>query len=1085
VSACVETDPAATHRVATPAGQRGLSTLFYREPRLVMLAALVLIAAGASAFLALGRQEDPTITNLFATVTTVYPGADPARVESLVTDPIEQRLQGVAEIATLDSTSAESVSIVQIDLDEGLDDAGIADAWTDIRQALERVRPDLPAGALAPVFDEGSAGAWSAISAIVPGPGLSLATAARHARVLADDLRRVTGTDEVELFGVPDEQILVRIDAERLAAMSLTPREVSAAIGDADAKVRAGALRGAERDLLIEIAGELDTLERIRAVPLHGADARIVRVGDVAQVSRSVRTPASEAALNDGQPAILVATRLSEDLQVDVWMADVQRTLDAFAASLPTGLSHELVFDQSGYTIERLTSVGTSMAIGVALVIAVLVVTVGLRAALIVALVLPLVSLAAVATMNLIGLPLHQMSLTGLIVALGLLVDAAIVMTDEIGKRLRAGQARIEAVGNAIKRLCTPLLASTITTVLSFLPLALLPGAAGDFVGAIAIAVIIMLCWSFAIAMTLTAALAGRWLPADPSPSSLASGIPASQRHMRLSDRLAARTAARFRQLIALVVRYPLAAIALSLVLPLTGFLSIPSLVQQFFPGVERDQFHLELELGEGSTLTRTAEVAAAMDELVRAAPGIKQVSWVVGKSAPAFYYNLVGDRDRAPGYAQALIRTASPQATAQLVPQLQITLSERFPAARVIVRDLVQGPPVSAPVELRLVGPDLDVLTHLGERYRRVLSSLGSITVARASLEAGSPKLLIDVDETAARLAGLGLVDIADTLDSALEGAVAGSVIDRDGEALPVRVRMAAERRADLQRVLELPVRPRLPASPTPSGRSEPAFDAIPLSAVASATLQPSLSRIVRRNGERVNTVQGFIPYGLLPAAALKDVRSALATAGLEPPPGYRLEFGGDSDARNDTVNDLLASLGIIVTLSIAAVVLSLGSFRLTAVALLVAGLSAGLSFLALAVFGYPFGINALIGVIGSIGVSINAALIILSGLKADERAVRGELDAMVEGVAGSGRHIVSTTLTTFGGFLPLIVAGGAFWPPFAMAIAGGVLLSTVVSFGFVPAAFRLVYGRSRRQPSSLDEQRRGDVRPVGWAAA
>ena len=1057
----------------------GFATLFYREPRLVALTALVLIAAGASAFLALGRQEDPTITNLFATVTTLYPGADPGRVESLVTDPIEAALQGVAEIETLASRSAESISIVQIDLDESLDDAGIDDAWADIRAALERVRAELPNDALAPEFEESSAGAWSAISAVVPGSALDLATAARYAEVLADDLRRVSGTDEVTLFGLPEEEILVDIDAERLAAMSLAPADVARAIGAADAKVRAGSLRGEGRDLLIEVAGELESVERIASVPLQGADGRVARVGDIARIAKGVREPATEAALTDGRPAILVAARLTTGLQVDVWMEDVRGVMDDYAATLPAALSHELVFDQSGYTVERLTSVGTNMAIGAALVVAVLLVTVGLRAALIVALVLPLVSLAAVATMNLIGLPLHQMSLTGLIVALGLLVDAAIVMTDEIGKRLARGVRRVAAVGESVRRLWPPLLASTVTTVLSFLPLALLPGGAGDFVGAIAIAVIIMLLWSFLIAMTITAALAGRLLPARDGSAS-ADAVGSGSLAPRGGVGPAAFIARRFRRVLAFVVRYPVAALALSLVLPLTGFLSLPSLVQQFFPGVERDQFHLELELGAGNTLARTQALTRAVDALMREREGIEQVSWVIGKSAPAFYYNMVGDRDRAPAYAQALVRTASPEASARLVPALQNELADAFPAARVIVRDLVQGPPVPAPVELRLVGPDLDVLASLGERYRAVLSGLDSITVTRASLEAGAPKLVFEVDESAARLAGLGLVDVASTLDAALEGALGGSVVD-GGELLAVRVRVGGERRADLDRVLDLPVRPGTPSS---EGTAEPAFDAIPLSALASAGLRPSESAIARRDAERVNTVQGFIPYGLLPSEALADVRAALDEANLAPPPGYRLEFGGDSDARDDTVNDLLASLGIIVTLSIAAVVLSLGSFRLTLVALVVAGLSAGLSFLALAVFRYPFGINALIGVIGSIGVSINAALIILSGLKADARAAAGEQAAMVDVVAGSGRHIVSTTLTTFGGFLPLIVAGGAFWPPFAMAIAGGVLLSTVVSFGFVPAAFRLVYGRgSRRGARSALARARSSASPFNPA--
>lgn len=1032
--------------------RHGLSTLFYREPRLVALMALVLIAAGASAFLALGRQEDPTITNLFASVTTIYPGADAERVESLLTDPIEEALQGIAEIDTLTSRSSQSISIIQIDLDETLNDDGIDDAWTDIRAALEQAIPILPHGAQAPLFDEGSSGAWSAITAVVPSASLDIATATRYAEVLADDLRLVTGTDEVELFGIPKEQILVAIDAERLAAMSLSPADVSRAINAADAKVSAGALRGDLHSLLVEVAGELETIERIAGIPLQGDDGRVVRIGDVAHVSKGVRSPDTEMARSNGRPAVLVAARIANGLQIDIWMDDVRATLDRFAEKQPVGLSQELVFDQSEYTGERLTAVATNMAIGVALVITVLLITVGLRAALIVALVLPLVSLAAIATMNLINLPLHQMSLTGLIVALGLLVDAAIVMTDEIGKRLEAGMARVDAVGESVRRLWPPLLASTITTVLSFLPLALLPGGAGDFVGAIAIAVIIMLCWSLVIAMTITAALAGHMLSFNDT------GKP------RRTNRITSTIAANFRRLIGWVVRFPSAAIALSLVLPLTGFLSLPTLVQQFFPGVERDQFYLEIELGQGSTIERTASLTDAIDELLRREDGIEQVSWVIGKSAPAFYYNMVGDRDRAPNYSQALVRTASPEATAKLVPRLQFELPEAFPEARVIVRNLVQGPPVSAPVELRLVGPDLDVLTGLGEQYRSLLSELDSITAVRASLEGGAPKLVLKVDETAARLAGLGLVDVAATLDTALEGAVGGSIID-GGETLPVRVRIDANRRADLDRVLNLPVRP---INGQAGDASSLSFDAIPLSALANVSLEPTQSSIARRNAERVNTVQGFIPYGLLPQEALDEVRAAIDEAGLEPPPGYRLEYGGDSDARDDTVNDLLASLGIIVTLSVASLVLSLGSFRLMAVTFVVAGLSAGLSFLALAVFRYPFGINALIGVIGSIGVSINAALIILSGLKSDEHAVRGDLQAMVDVVAGSGRHIVSTTLTTFGGFLPLILGGGAFWPPFAMAIAGGVLLSTVVSFGFVPAAFRLLYGRKRRDKES-----------------
>ena len=1032
-----------------------MGALFFREPRLAALLALTLIAAGASAMLAIGRQEDPTITNLFATVTTPFPGAEPTRVEALVTDPLEAALQEVSEVALVTSSSAAGVSILQLELADTLSDDGIDTAWAEIRAALDAVRPKLPAGAGAPEFANDSSGAWSligALTATVPGGAVAdPAMLARYADVLAGDLRRVPGTDEVERFGAPDEEVLVEVTAERLASLGLSSADVRRAIEGADAKVRAGRVRGATRDLVIEVAGELETLERVRAVPLAGGDGRVARVGDVARVARSVRAPAAELAISDGVPAILVAARLAENLQIDAWIEDVRAELERFVGDLPVGIEYRTVFDQSVYTAERLTGVGSNMAIGVGLVIAVLLVTLGLRAALIVAIVLPLVSLAAIATMNLIGLPIQQMSLTGLIVALGLLVDAAIVVTAEIGKRLRAGMARADAVGESVNRLFAPLLGSTVTTALSFAPLALLPGAAGDFVGSIAIAVIVMLLWSFVVALTVTAPLAGYVLPARGTPER--------------GGRVGRGIARAFRGTIGWTLRHRAAAIALAAALPVTGFAAMGNLVQQFFPGVERDQFHLSVELAEGASIDATRAAVERVDAELRAADGVEQVSWTIGRSAPAFYYNLVGDRDRAPEYAQALVRSASPEATAALVPELQRTLADLVPEARVIVRDLVQGPPVSAPVELRLTGPDLDVLAELGERHREVLARADGVVAARATLEGGAPKLELDVDETAARLAGLALTDVAARLDEALEGGTGGSIVDGD-EELTVRVRVGQSRRADLQGIEDLPLA--LPdASGVGDGDAAPgAFDALPLSAIASATLVPSSSAIARRDRERVNTVQGFIGHGLLPAQALDEVRGLLDEARIELPPGYRLEFGGDAGDRDDTVNDLLASLGIVVTLSIGSVVLSLRSFRLAGVTLLVAGLSAGLSFLSLAVFDHPFGINALIGVIGSIGVSINAALILLSGLAGNERAARGDVGAMVDVVAGSGRHIASTTLTTFGGFLPLILGGGAFWPPFAMAIAGGVLLSTVVSFGFVPPMFALVRRRAERAP-------------------
>lgn len=1050
-----------------------METLFFRQPRLVVLTLLVILAAGATALIGIGRQEDPTITNLFATVTTVYPGADPGRVEALVTEKIEEELREVEEIDVIESTSASSISIIQIELLDTLTEDVIEQAWSEIRDKIGDATREFPQGVMEPEFSTDGAGAFASISALVPEhDSVSQAVMLRYAEVLSDTLRNVPGTKSVEIFGEMEEEILVRIDPATLISLSLTVDQVASAIQNADAKVRAGRLRSPDREFLIEVSGEIAAIDRIRAIPVTTASNGLVtRVGDVATVTKGIRQPAEELAFSGGRPAILVAAKIADGLQVDTWMTRVRDRIAAFETDMPHSIQHQLVFDQSRYTIDRLTDVGVNIAIGMALVIGVLLVTMGLRSAVIVAMVLPVVTLASFATMSMIDLPLHQMSLTGLIVALGLLVDAGIVMTDEIGQALARGEERREAVRKAVRRLFAPLLASTATTALSFLPMVLLPGPAGDFVGAIAIAVIIMLVWSFLVAVTLTAAIAGWLLPATRLET---------KRRSFQSGKL---VSVPFRFSLQLAMRNPASSVAFALVLPVIGFMSMPTLTAQFFPGVDRDQFHIEVELSDGTAIAETSEVVRSMDGFLSDQEGIEKVVWVAGKSAPAFYYNIVGNQDRAPAFAQALVTTSSPDTTADLVPRLQGDLTAQYPNARILVRDLVQGPPVDAPVELRLVGPSLDVLRERGDALRQLASGIEEVTVVRTTLESGAPQLKFSVDEDKARLVGLSLADVARQLEATLEGAVGGSLIEGT-EELPVRVRIGDAARSDLSDIASLPLLPAIGAAGTAG------YDGVPLSAITDIRLEPSEGEINRRNGERTNTVQAFVQYGVLPEEALKKLQSEMNLAGFAMPDGYRIETGGDSDARSDTLNNLIGSLGLIVPLSIAAIVLTFNSFRLSAVTLVVSGLSAGLSILALAIFQYPFGINAIIGVIGSIGVSINAAIIILTGLQQNSRAVDGDREAMVDVVMGSGRHIISTTLTTFGGFLPLILAGGGFWPPFAMSIAGGVLLSTVISFYFAPPMFALVYARRSRAkaedtPSQNDDTDwSNDNRPIALAA-
>lgn len=1029
-----------------------METLFYRQPRLLALALLVLIAAGASALTTISRQEDPSITNLRANITTIYPGADPARVESLVTRKLETELNEIATITSITSRSSLGFSSVSVELDKTIDTDLINNSWSEVRAALDSAELEFPAGVLSPEFSADEVYTYSAIIALTPEESVSLAVTQRYAQLLADRLSRLTGTYEVDLFGEIEEEILIEFDARTLGSLGLTVGAISTTIEKSDAKVRAGRLHAATGNYLIEVAGEIKLLDKVRNIPLLANDGAVVRLGDVATITQGVREPLEEIAFHNGERVVLIAAKISNGRQVDRWMGDVQSALSVFESELPRTLTLETVFDQSEYTADRLQSVAINMAIGMGLVILVLLFTLGIRPALIVAMVLPLVSLASVATMNAINLPIHQMSLTGLIVALGLLVDAAIVMTDEIRQRLLTGDSRHDAVQASVRRLFVPLLASTLTTALSFLPMVLLPGGAGDFVGAIAIAVIFMLLWSFVIAVTITAAAAGRFLKfGKPSEKSWANGI---------SGGIVAKY---FRASLLLAMRYPLASIAFALVLPVLGFASAGTLTAQFFPGVDRNQFFVKVDLAPGTPIELTREYALLINDQLSLEADIEKVTWLVGKSAPSFYYNMAADRDKAPEYAQALVTTRSAAATTELVPRLQNMLSAQFLNAKVLVQGLVQGPPVDAPVEIRLIGSQLETLREYGDQLRTLMANVESVTAVQTSLDRGAPKVVYSVNEDAARLVGLDLVGIANQLETSLEGVTGGSLLDGTRE-VPLRVRVGGAARSELNRISSLPL-----VASTNDGSGQ--YQAIPLSALATISIQPAQGSISRRNGERVNTVQAFIEFGVLPEEVLKEVQAAIKTAGFTLPPGYRFQTGGDSDARDDTLNNLLAPLGLIITLAVAIIVMTFNSWRLAGVTFVVAILCAGLSMLALAVFRYPFGIQGIIGVIGSIGVSINAAIIILTGLQANPAARAGDQHAMVDVVMGSSRHLFSTTVTTVGGFLPLIVDGGEFWPPFAMSVAGGVLLSSFVSFYFTPPMFRLIYARGNNNFSDKQQ--------------
>ncbi|MHC4391636.1 MAG: efflux RND transporter permease subunit [Planctomycetota bacterium] len=1031
------------------------ATLFFRSPRLLVLFILLIAVAGLSAAQVLPRAEDPELTGRFALIRTALPGAGAERVESQITEEIEEELRTFEEIRSIDSTSLPGLSVIQVELHDSIDD--VDRVWTRMRDRVAAVRPLLPASAGAPDVEELTIVAFTKVYAFTfrgehnPGPLLL----SRLGERLSDRLRGVPGTDDVERFGEGVEEVLVTIDPERATAAGLSPAMIARRIAASDAKAPAGALRTEQGDLVIEVAGEVRTLERIKAMPLrHGPDGRTIRVADVASVTKGLQHPAPDGAIVDGLDSVVVAVRMSTSERVDLWSANVDEVIASFESTLPANVQLAEIFDQSGYTESRLSDLVSNLAIGAGLVLLCVLLMMGWRRALVVSAALPLSALAVLAGLNAMDIPIQQMSVTGLIIALGLLIDTAIVMADEVGQHRATGHSLLASIDGAVRELFVPLLGSTLTTVFAFMPIALMPGGAGEFVGSMAVSVIIALVSSLVVSLLVVPALLGHLdrLSANwpKGPTWFEHGIQAPV------------LARAFQRAIQVLTARPALGILVGLVLPVTGFAVSGQLQEQFFPSADRDQLQVEMRLKPHASLEETELAAHTLRTALLAHPGIESVNVFVGANAPKVYYNMLQGRGDGSRYAQALVQLRSADGVARLASELQNRLDAALPGALIIVRPFEQGPPVPAPIEFRIVGPDLAVLREQGEALRAVVAGTDGVVHARTRLGAGRPKLTFVADEDQASLLGFRNGAIAEELLIRTEGMALTTLTDGTQD-LPVRVRAGDEVRGDLARLTDI-------ALPVPGAGSGDGPRWTPLSALGRFELRVELASVIRRNGERVNVVEGYTDPERLASSVLANVQERMIAAGLELPEGYRLELAGEAAERDRAVGALMAQAAVLVVLMLATLVLSFRSFRLAGLIAVVGVLTAGIGMLMLFVGGYPLGFMAIVGTMGLLGVAINDSIVVLTALRADPDARIGDAAAIGRVVTRQSRHVLATTFTTGAGFLPLFLQGGGFWPPVALTIGGGVVGATILALTLIPAAYALLV----RQPATATTEAR-----------
>jgi multidrug efflux pump subunit AcrB len=990
-----------------------------RRDRLVLTLALVVSLSGVAALSQMPKQEDPSFPYRAGIITAALPGADAETIARLVARPLEREIAQVEGVDEIRTVARQNVAVISVQLDDGLYDTD--PVWTRVRAAMARAGPSLPAGAQPPLLDDRVIGADVAVYGIVGGDALAQRQAALRLR---DRLSSLAGVAETRLSGDPGESVRIELDRAQLLSLGLSPAALGNAIASRSEPATLGAFSAGGRSVPVLLDADYADLEAIAAVPVPLASGGSLPLGSIATIRRDIALPARQRGYVDGEPTVAVEVRAARNSVDVLQLGEVLRAeVSRFAIEIAP-LQVIEIFYQPQFTRERLSGLLISLSTAIGLILLVLVMAMGLRPALVVAAILPLVTATSIAIYAIGGGVLQQIAVIGMVVALGILVDNAIVIVEGIQRRLDAGERAIEARDAAVRELAAPLLAATGTTVAAFLPLLLSSGTTADFTRGIPVAITLSLVASYLFATLVTPLLSAKFLRPR-------SGV-------GVGDRRDGRLTAAF---VALYDRYPRPSALAGLVLLVGSLATLPLLEQQFFPDADRTTLLVELRLSEGSHIDATDAVAQEVERHLREDARVGRVDRFVGYAGPTFYYNLQRS-PQEPARARLLVQTQSLQHNVELVESLRSWADRNLPGVELVPVILRQGPPAAAPIEMLVFQPDRARLAEAVDSVTELLGATPGTRNVRHSL--GQGVIAVAVERPGGRAAQTGTDEaaVADWLAASSQGLVVGNF--RAGEdSVPIRLHLQDDQTLDMGRLEGSPVE---------------VIAGVPLAQVARMQIVLRPGSVERRDQRQMAVVSSELLPGYGFGGVMAELRRALGTTNV--PEGTEIRFGGEAENAGKA-NDALvraAPIGILTFLFF--VLLQFNS--LTRAGLVLSALPFAMAgvFPALLVAGLAFGFQPLQGVIALIGITINNSILLVSAV--DQRLERGlSLDEAVrEALRRRLRPILLTTATTTVGLLPLAWSNSTLWPPLAWAMIGGLIASAWLCLTVLPIMVHAVLG-------------------------
>ncbi|TVQ32556.1 MAG: efflux RND transporter permease subunit, partial [Wenzhouxiangella sp.] len=948
--------------------------------RLVLAAAALLSLIGLFAWLEMDRQEDPFFPYRYGHIMVTWPGADPERVERLVLNPIEEELAGIEDIREIRSTARLGLAHLIVGMHQHVYDTDAV--WEQVRSAMRRAELRLPEGTSPIELHDRSMDSHGIVLAVTGSDDLlELLDATRQLR---RDLFRVPDIGRIDLLADPGEALEIAPDPIRMAELGLDMQQLAMQIEQASRVVPSGTLQAANRSLVLRARSDYDTLEQLAALPVDNGNGRLLPLGEIASLRLRPTEPATERMSFRGQPAVGLGIVIPENRLNAVRFGENLRThLDEIRPHYAP-LQIEEMFYQPHWVERRLSELGRSLLLGVLIVAAVLLLAMGLRMGLLVAILLPLVTLSGLAVYAIGGGVLHQMAVAGMVIALGMLVDNAIVMVENIQWHLDQGKKPAQAAAAAVKELAGPLAAATGTTLAAFTPLLLATGDTADFTRAIPVMVMLILGISYLYAVFVTPTVATAVLH------------PGGSRSSRRLDAFGQRLGQ-------LALRAPKRVLLATGVMIVLALALSPLMQRDFFPSTDRNQLIVDLHFSEGTRVESTDLAASQVAAELAGLPGVREVHHFSGFSGPRFYYNLI-ETPRAPHLARVVAVTDSDRDLPGLMHWARAHLPELIPEAQIVTRRLGQGPPVDAPVEIRLFGRDGAALTVAVEQVMRELRTTPGAVDVRHRLGDGIPTLHFDIDEAEAARYGVSRSAIAQALAQATQGSQI-STWRAGREPVPM--------------LLRNPEGDQLP-EPALAGLSISTRQGLmPLDLFVRTRLDLQPSVIEHRDLERITavlaeTAEGYT-YGRVLNAAWPRLQA------LDLPEGVRLALGGSAAEADSANSALFRTLPIGALMLVVFLLWQFNSFRLAGIVLVTVPLAAVGIVPGLILTGQVFSFTAMLGVVALIGIVVNNAIVLIDLIESKRLAGLTIDQAITTAVARRIRPILLTTATTIAGLIPL----------------------------------------------------------------